>query len=87
MNAPAAQVAAQLATPAAVPATARPDGRPRRDSATLRKLGAALRGLAGKAIEDYRMIEPGDACMVCVSGGKDSHTLLDLLLSLQRSPR
>jgi tRNA 2-thiocytidine biosynthesis protein TtcA len=54
-------------------------------SATKRKLAAHLRGLVGKAIEDYSMIGEGDRVMVCLSGGKDSYTLLDMLMSLQRS--
>src|SRR5512139_3762797 len=61
-----------------------PTGAPR-SSATFKRLQAHIRGQVGKAIDDYSMIGKGDRVMVCLSGGKDSYTLLDVLLSLQRS--
>lgn len=57
----------------------------KKDKTQFNKLQKRLRRQVGQAIADYNMIEQGDRVMVCLSGGKDSYTMLDVLLSLQKS--
>jgi len=68
--------------------SAAPDNAPTKEDAKrqrLNKLQKRLRRLTGQAIEDFNMIQEGDKIMVCLSGGKDSYTMLEILLSLQIS--
>src|SRR5688572_7575356 len=56
---------------------------PRKADYELGKLAKRIRRQVGEAIADFKMVEEGDKVMVCLSGGKDSHGLLDVLLALK----
>ena len=57
---------------------------PRKGQYEKNKCHKKLRRLVGEALTDFNMLSNGDKVMVCLSGGKDSYTLLDMMLSFQQ---
>ncbi len=86
MDTPATDVRMPLSGESA-PGPSAPRRDPRKAEFEANKLRKRLRRQVGEAIGEYGLIEPHDRVMVCVSGGKDSHGLLDILLTLkERAP-
>ena len=80
MNAPTAT----LNAPAADAESAAASAADKKAAFELNKLSKRLHRQVGQAITDFNMIEEGDRVMVCLSGGKDSYGMLDILLGLQQ---
>ena len=79
-----AEVVSQYVPPA-VEAEAGVNEKKEKKSVSQNKLVKRLRREVGRALHDYNMIQDGDRIMVCLSGGKDSYTMLDILMQLQQS--
>lgn len=74
-----------LAAAPAAPAQGQPELADAKQKREFNKLQKRLRREVGNAIIDYQMINEGDRVMVCLSGGKDSYTMLEILRNLQRN--